>query len=288
MTHPATMSRVVYLVAVGVALVASFGAHHAIAFQPPDPLCNGPFPQPLTKFETYVRFQDINYKVQIRLNGPAEPGPDDIGEEWSLQYYGLPRCICPNGHKTHLNRGFDHWHNQFTIPAGGRIADTDPVIPNMQTIMVTPQMIEAFWDWEYTQDGFQRVAGTGWDVSQNCYGYAMDLGTWGQTQHMGIILADDWVGNRPPAVRTMALTGDYGHCARIQMTMCPQGPGGYTAVPACIKATEKFRDSPIYERAGTCMSATSPKMEWHFVHGTNDVGHVPFNWGSTWTKWNTP
>ncbi len=234
---------------------------------------------------TYARVGGQNYIVKIPL------GPGEASTQWSglSPITGMPdRCVCGAGHKTSCGRGFCHYHNTFQIPPAGRNARfykrVSGGLEEAGEGLVTAQMIEAFWDWEYTQDGFTRIAGSQFDPSVNCHGYSMGLATAvNSIDFAPIIQPDDWIGGtynlRDGTLRT-ATTAD--HSAKVEYVNLMSGMG-YT--PVCVKVSEKFIDSPLYEKVSpNGIASVSPKQQLHVLpldigwgtdHARRGIANVP-------------
>lgn len=162
-------------------------------------------------------------------------------------------CDCPNAHHDCQASSYDHIHFAWALPQQG---SWDGM--NFQNI--TTAMAEAFWDDEYLADGYQR-AGT-LDNTSNCYGYCTGLGTWIQSFNT---VRDHCYLTTSLANLDAVLAEGQGHCIKIDGSMfCPDDHTGGFIITG---TSEKYRDSPIYSKAGAC--PTGVQLKGQLRGGTN-------------------
>jgi hypothetical protein len=225
-------------------------------------------------WDTHVRINGVNRHALL----PLSPNVGDEFTAWSGIVNGMPqRCICGLGHKTSCNRGFEHFHVNIPFPATGRWAIVR-FGDEARLMVIHKQWIEDYWDWEYLQDGFQRVAGTGWDPSINCHGYSMGLGGVVKCRpncFPQIIQPDDWAGGSLLMTDYTLRIANEDHSAKVTHQYV-QGPMGYTLITSHV--SEKFADSPIYEKSDA-VNGVSPKTQIHY----ENAPHV-LTWGTNYAR----
>lgn len=185
-------------------------------------------------------------------------------------------CDCPDAHRDCIPEPYAHVHYVHAYPL--------TIMINGTPFNITETMALAFWDDEYpSSDGYNRN-GAGMDVSQNCFGHAMDLGTWVESQPSGTgpWAQKCWQGTGPyDDAAKLALNQTLIHAIKIEeWQTCSAPPHG--TVKKIKKTSEKYRNSPVYERSMSCNPPFTLKQQFGGGYSWPDGQQIgPFLMG-TW------